>query len=118
MTKKTVKGTIESAYNRPVSEFGKQPIPYEGTVDQYETVDEIRAANDWPSNDEIISIVNQKKVAAARQKFIKSALDAAGIQAPTLEDPQEALKAMVKVLVAQGKDEATATALAKQLLGL
>lgn len=111
-----VKGTIESAYGKPVTEYGKQPIPYAGTVENYETIEEIKTANDWPSNDEILSIVNQRKTAAGRAKAIKAALDAAGIEKPTLEDKDEAVKATVKILMAQGKDEATARQLAEALI--
>lgn len=113
MTKETVQGTINTAYGNTLS----KPVAYEGSVDLYETVEEVKAANDWPSNDEIVTIVNRNRVANARQKFMTAALDAAGIKKPGLDDPQEAFKQMVKILTATGKDEATARGIANATLG-
>jgi hypothetical protein len=109
----TIKGTIETAYGSTL----KEPVKYEGQVDLYETVEEIKAANDWPSNDEIVSFVNRNRVANQRAKLMKAALDAAGIQKPTLEDPMEQFKQMVKILVTAGKDETTARTIANTTLG-
>lgn len=113
MTKETVKGSIETAYGNPLP----TPVAYEGVVDLYETVDEVKTANDWPSNDEIVKIVNRNRIANGRQKFMTAALDAAGIKKPGLDDPQEAFKQMVKILVATGKDETTAKGIANATLG-
>jgi hypothetical protein len=78
----------------------------------------VRTANDWPSNDEIVNQVNANRKANERQKLMKAALDAAGIQKPTLEDPAEQYKQMVKILVLSGKDNATAEKIARASLGL
>lgn len=116
MTKETVKGNIESAYGKPLSEYGKDKLTYEGEVDLFENVEEVKEAGEWPSNAEVVKLVNQRRVASKRQGFIKASLDAAGIKAPTLEDKGTAINAMVKVLVAQGKTEEAARALAEQIL--
>lgn len=113
MKNETLKGTMDNAYGKALP----KPVSYEGSLELYETPDEVRAANDWPSNDEIVSVVNANRKANARQKFMKAALDAAGIQKPTLEDPAEQFKQMVKILVTAGKDEATAAQLANATLG-
>lgn len=114
MKNEKLAGTIENAYGKAL----KTPVRYEGPVSLYETPDEVRTANDWPSNDEIVSYVNANRKANERQKLMKSALDAAGIQKPTLEDPSEQFKQMVKILTTAGKDEATARNIAKATLGL
>ncbi len=113
MKTETLKGTIETSYGKTLP----TPVEYEGTLDIYQTPEEVRAANDWPSNDEIVSLVNQKRTAAARAKFMKSALDAAGIEKPTLKDPEEQFKTLVKVFEATGKSNAEAKAIANASLG-
>jgi hypothetical protein len=113
MKTEKVSGNIETAYGQTL----KTPVKYEGVADLYETPDEVRAANDWPSNDEIVSFVNRNRVQNQRAKLMKSALDAAGILKPTLEDPREQFKQMVKILTTAGKDEATAKTIANTTLG-
>ena len=113
MKTETLSGTIETAYGKPL----KTPVKYSGEVNLYETADEVRTANDWPSNDEVINFVNQNRKANERQKLMKAALDAAGIQKPTLEQPEEQFKQMVKILTAAGKEEATAKQIANATLG-
>lgn len=107
-------GTIESAYGKPVT----PSLKFDGTFDAYESVEEIRAKNDYPSDDEIVSFTNNKRKANARQKAMQSALDAAGYEKPTLENDRALqVKTLVKVFMAAGKSEAEATALAESTLG-
>jgi hypothetical protein len=108
-------GTIENAYGKPV-----QPaLAFTGQFDAFETIDEIRAKNEYPSDDEVITFVNNKRKANARQKSMGSALEAAGFEKPTLEnDEQLRLRTLYKVFVASGKDEAEARALASSTIGV
>jgi hypothetical protein len=108
-------GTIESAYGKPVS----PALKFEGDYQAFETISELREKNEYPSDDEIVSFVNNKRKANARQKSMQAALDAAGYEKPTLEtDPQLQLRTLYKVFVAAGKPEAEAKALASSTLGV
>jgi hypothetical protein len=104
-------GTMETAYGKKLD----TPIKYEGTFEAYENVGEVKAANDMPSDDEVVSFRNTQKRNNQRQKLMQEALDNAGIKKPTLENSEELrIKNIVDSLVAKGKsvEEATATALA------
>jgi hypothetical protein len=114
MKTETFDGKMESAYGRALP----SAIPFEGSFEAYETYEEITAANDLPSHDDILSFVNTKRKSNARQKAMTAALDAAGINKPTLDDPQVQLRTMIKVLVASGRNEAEATTLAENTLGV
>lgn len=106
-------GTIESAYGKPVS----PAIKFDGTFDAYESVEEIRSKNDYPSDDEIVAFKNNQRKANSRQKAMQAALDAAGYEKPTLEnDRQLQVRTLVKVFLAAGKSEAEAIALAESTL--
>jgi len=113
MKNETYKGTIESAYGNILA----TALKFEGQFEAYETIDELKTANDMPSNDEIVKFVNDKRKANARQKSMQAALDAAGIAKPTLENPEVQFKSMVKILVANGKSETEAKAIASAALG-
>jgi hypothetical protein len=114
MKSETFKGTIESAYGNPLPEA----LKFSGAFDAYETYEEVAAANDLPKNSEILDFVNNKRKANARQKSMQEVLTAAGINKPTLEDPQFQLKSMIKILVTAGRSEAEATQLAEATLGV
>jgi hypothetical protein len=114
MKAETFKGTIESAYGSPLA----TPLSFSGSFDAYESYDEASTANDLPSRDEQLAFVNNKRKANARQKAMQTALDAAGINKPTLDDPQVQLKTIIKALVASGKSEADATQIAEATLGV
>jgi hypothetical protein len=107
-------GTIENAYGQTLP----NAVKFEGSYEAYENIDEIKAANDMPNNDEIVSFVNARRKANKRQQAMTAALDAAGIQKPTDENPEVALKNMVKILKAQGKTDAQAEQIAKSVLGI
>lgn len=113
MKSETFKGTIESAYGSPLP----SALKFEGSFDAYESYSEAQAANDLPSQDEQLTFTNNKRKANARQKSMQAALDAAGITKPTLEDPQVQLKTIIKALVASGRSEVDATAVAEATLG-
>ena len=116
MNTETFKGTIENAYGQALP----TAVKYEGKFEAYSSFDELKAANDLPSNDEILAFINTKRKNNARQAAMNAALTAAGIVKPTLENDSDLqVKTMVKAMVASGKyNEEQATALAKQALGL
>jgi len=108
-------GTMESAYGATLD----SAIKFEGEFTAFESYDELKTANEQPSNDELVVIVNNKRKANARQKSMTAALEAAGIAKPTLADPAEQVRQLVKVLLASGKyNDTQANAIAKQTLGL
>ena len=114
MKSETFSGTMENAYGKVLP----SKVNFSGSFDAYENIGEIKAANDLPSDDEVVSFTNSKRKASARQKAMNAALEAAGIQKPTLEDPQVQLATLIKVLVASGRTEEQATQLAKTTLGV
>lgn len=106
-------GTMESAYGQPL----QKPIKFDGAFEAFDSLDEVKTANEYPSNDELVTFVNNKRKANARQKAMNAALTAAGIEKPTLEDPKVQYQQMVKVLLAAGKSEDDARQAANALLG-
>lgn len=100
-------GTIENAYGQEL----ETPISFSGS---YEHVLEFTAIppKEMPDKDDILSFVNSKRKANARQKSMQSALDAAGIKKPTLDDPAVQYREMVKILVKSGKSEKESKAIA------
>lgn len=106
-------GKMESAYGNDLP----TPLKFSGEFQAYETIEEIRAANDLPSDKEVVTSVNARRKASEVQKARTAALEAAGIKAPTNEDPRTAHKNMVAILVAQGKTEDEAVDLATKVLG-
>jgi len=114
MTTEKFNGTIESAYGSPVS----PALKFNGTFEAFQTADEIKAANEYPSEADIIDFVNNKRKANARQKEMQATLDAAGYVKPTLEtDVQLQLRTLIKVFVASGKSQAEAQTIAETSLG-
>lgn len=113
MKTQKVSGTMENAYGEKLP----KPIDYAGDAEVYETPAEVREKGDWPKDADIVSFVNDRRIAAARQSFMKAALDAAGVKKPTLEDPKVQFNTIVKAIMASGKDEATAKQLANASLG-
>lgn len=108
-------GTIEQAYGKTL----ETPISYEAEYNLFESPAEMKSANEWPSDTDIVKFKNAQSKANARQKATVAALDAAGIIKPTLEnDEQLRLREMSKILIAAGKSESEARALASATLGI
>lgn len=107
-------GTMENAFGSPLP----TPIKFSGDFESFETVDEVKAANEAPDDKEVVAWANAKRKASARQKSMNAALEAAGISKPTLEDPQVQLATIIKALRASGRDEESAIALAETTLGV
>lgn len=116
MENKTGTSTATTAYGKRLD----SPITYEFAYQAYTSIDEVKAANDMLTDDEIVKVRNNERLTNARQKALVAALDAAGIVKPTIEnDPQMQLREMFKVLMASKRyDEQTARNLAAQTLGL
>lgn len=114
-TKETFSGKMSSAYGNDLA----TPIPFSGHYTKFDTIDEVRAAGEYPSDKEVLGFVNARTKAKEVQKARTSALDDAGIKAPTNEDPRVALRNIVSALMAQNKSlsEDDATAMAKGILG-
>jgi len=114
MKTETFKGTVAQAYGQTLP----TAIAFEGTYGAFENISEVREKNEYPTDDEIVSFVNARNKANARQKAMTAALDAAGVVKPTLENDKDfAIRNMVKILVAQGKSQSEAEQLAQTLLG-
>lgn len=109
----TKSATVTTAYGNTLP----NPITFSYSYVEYEKGDTI-PASELPDEDGIRSFVNGRLNAAARSKEQASALEAAGVKKPTLEDPNVQLATMIKVLMAAGRDEATATQIARTALGL
>lgn len=111
----TFDGVMENAYGKALD----TAITFEGSFERV-TVFEAIPPKELPDNDDVLTLVNNKRKANARQKAMQAALDAAGVKKPTLEgDVDLQVKTIAKGLAASGKyTEDQATALAKQMLGL
>lgn len=104
-----------------VKTFNSQPLPkpikFSYDFEKLVKGDEI-PADEVPDSDDILTYVNTKRNSAARAKAQAEALTAAGIQKPTLEDPDFRLRQMIKILVANNMDEETAEKSARAALGM
>lgn len=107
-------GTMENAYGKVLPE----PVKFSGSFEALETIEEVRAANEYPDDKEVIAWANAKRKASERQKAMNQALQDAGVTKPTLEDPQVQLATIIKALRAAGRSEDEAVALAENTLGV
>jgi hypothetical protein len=108
----TFKGTIENAYGNPLP----KPINYNGEFEELQKGDAL-PEKEAPDAEELLAYVNNKRKANARQKAMQSALDAAGITKPTLDQPEVQFKQMVKILTTAGRTEEQARQMANANLG-
>ena len=107
------KASVSTAYGQTLP----QAIEFEYEFVELQKGDEI-PADEQPDADDLRQYVNTKRNSAARAKAQNEALSNAGIVKPTLEDPDVRLKSMVKILIANGMDETTATTTARAALGM
>lgn len=116
MTKKTATSEAKTAYGKTL----ETPVAYSYDWEIYDTFAELVAAKDELTNDEQVKVRNVEHQSNARQKALTAALDAAGIEKPTLEnDEQLRLKEMFKVLMSSKKyTEDAARAMASSTLGI
>jgi adenine-specific DNA methylase len=114
MQTETFKATVSSAYGESLP----KAIAVTGSFDAFESYDELKGANELPSNDEVVAFVNAKRKANARAKATTEALEAAGISKPDPNSPDVLKSSMIKNLMKlKGLDEATATQIVSGLMG-
>jgi len=65
-------GTIENAYGNKLPES----VSFSGSFEAFENSAEVRNAGEWPSESDIVDMVNTKKKANERAKATTKALDA------------------------------------------
>ena len=127
MKTQTVKGKMENAYGKALAaqqyNEGFSPVnslPYEGTWEAYTSIEEVKAANDFPSDKQVVKLLNTARKNKARAQYMTEALDAAGIIKPTLEtDDQLKLKTMYDVFKSvKGTSETEAREKASNALGI
>jgi hypothetical protein len=95
----------------------ESPVTYSGDYSVYEKADEVRAANDWPSDDDIVEYRNTQRKLAARNKALNAKLDELGIEKQTINNSESMrLAGMVRILMASGVSQEEATATAKATL--
>lgn len=104
---------VETAFGEQLATAIQFPYNYE----ELEKGDAI-PTDEQPDAADILQLVNSKRNASARSSAQAKAFAAAGIEKPTLENPEVRLKNMVKILVAAGNDTATAEQIAKSALGM
>lgn len=115
MKSETFSTETNTAWTKPLD----KPVPYDVEYDAYETIDEVKSANDFPSDKEVIDFRNAQRKNNARQKAMNEALVAAGHVKPTTEnDPQMRLKKMYQLFIDNKSTPAEARALASQALGI
>ena len=99
MKVQTDESVIETAYGKKLD----TPIPYKFSWNEYANRVEVIDAKQDPDDDAITKFVNATNKANARQKALTAALEAAGIEKPTLKtDEQLRLRKMYEILVANG----------------
>lgn len=111
MKTQTSKGTANTAYGVVLA----KPVSFEYKHREFESLDEVPAELQ-PSQKDILSFINQTEKANERAKAQNEAFKVAGIEKPTNENRDFAIKNIVAALVAQGKSEADAKALAETLI--
>lgn len=113
---KTEKFTIniDTAYGKKLeTPIRNVPVSYEAFVDMAE----VKEKNAFPSDAEVVKYLNAKEKASARAKATTAALEAAGIEKPTLESSAELRwKNIFNALVAGKVDEDTAREQANALV--
>ena len=101
-------GKMENAYGVTLD----KPVSFSGNYEAFETITEVKEKNEFPSDDEIVAFVNNKRKANARAKASTAALDAAGITKPDPNSPEVLRKTGIATLVKlYGMDEATAASI-------
>lgn len=91
------KGKTETAFD---GEKLSKPLPYSGVYDTHDNAQSVRDAGEWPSEADIVDMVNAKALAAAKAKAKSKALVDAGYAKPDLSDPAYRRKRMIADFVA------------------
>lgn len=108
--RETFSGNMENFYNRPLAKIevkeGFAPMPasikFDASYDKLLDIASVREVGEYPSEDDILAFVNNKRKANARQKQMQKEVDDRGGIRPTLlNDDQLKLKQAFDVLMAQ-----------------
>lgn len=110
MRTENFEGTIAEYQGKAVSPV----ITYSGTVELFTNVEEARASEDWPNESGILKMVNQKLLAAAKASKYQEA--SKELKAAYEASPDFKRANLVKALVATGKSEKEALALAESFM--
>jgi hypothetical protein len=119
-------GTISSAFSQKLD----RPLKFKGEYEAFgpekdnytdadwdAAIEEIRAKNEFPKNEDIVNYVNNKRLANARQQKMNEVLNENGIERPNLETSEKfRYDTMVKTLLASGMKEAEARTTASTIL--
>jgi len=108
------KGTIKTHAGKSIT----PALEYSGSASLYESADEVRAANKWPGDADIVEFLNADILNKTRTATVQATLEAAGYQkiGKRLADADYRFNMFVKTLVADGRSLAEAQELAKSLL--
>ncbi len=99
MKKVAFSGTVEEYMGKKLA----TPISFSGEADNYDTVTELKASEDFPSDNEILKLVNTKKVTSAKaQAYQKATKD----QKATYEaSPEYQRKNLIDAMLAMKKGD-------------
>jgi len=113
-------------FDGEIKTFDGNPIvpalDYTGKVKQYVSdapgvIDAMKAAGDYPKEEDLITFANARLKAKARAKVIAERLDVAGLSKPEAGSCEAFYRDMVKTLTGAGKTDEAANMLAEQALG-
>lgn len=107
------KGDITTAYGKKLA----KALSYSGSFDAYESIEEIRAEKDFPTDKEILDFRNAERKANAVSQERNKALEAAGYEKPQPKDPAVVYANFVKQLRLSGKSQKAADTMAVEILG-
>jgi len=111
MKTESFEGTVEAYQGKPLT----TPISFKGNVEVYSNLDEVKQSEDWPSDNEILKIVNTKLVTSAKAKAYQEATK--DLKAAYEASPEFKKNNLIKAAVAAGFSQADAEALATSKLG-
>jgi len=126
MKTESVKGNVKTLFGKELAK--EHQLSFEGNYEAYETAQEIRSANDMPSDEEVVKFRNTQRANNARQKYQASAVDAAAKSwngaagdnpyvEPTIEtSPALRRQNIIDSLLAAGKSQAEAERIADAAL--
>lgn len=119
MKTETVSGTVASAFGRPLSTYNKSltTLKFSGPYEIFETPDEVRKAEKWPTDEDIVKMLNAEQKATARTKYTNEKIKEAGIEKPAADDPVVVHAGMVKQLMLGKKTREQAVQMATLNLG-
>lgn len=105
-----IKGKIRNFWKQKIDPV----LSYATESRAFENIDEVRAAGAYPKDATIVKFLNAKEKAKAKQAEMVATVEGAGYVKPTAaNDPQIALRDMVRTLMAGGRktlEEARAAA--------